>query len=293
MANLSGVEFKTQLQVVDLEKCPLCGGAFKAVQQTSKQHVGTFKIAECLNCTHRFLPHPPADHELPKLYDNIYSDDKRRNRQQGRPGARDIALSRTIVSRLPKNARVLDVGANFGSTLLSLPKSYQLEGIELSRSASEAAGKNTRLTIHNCSIDDFDGDKLYDAVFALAVIEHVPSPLNLLSKINRMLKPGGLLVLMTGDYQSWYAQNQADKWNLYHCDGHLHFFSALSLELTLRKNGFTPYSRLWTGPNPFTSQLPSWIGRALHCQTTSMIFPRLFAQQPFGDNLYFWCTKTE
>ena len=273
----------------EIRNCPVCKSiSISKVDFNSHQDLGDFEISECKNCSHRFLKNPPSFKELENYYHDLYAKDKRVHKT-GKPRFRDYALNKTLKSYLPKNASVLDIGANFGSTLLAFPKSYNLEGIELSESAANAANKSSRLKIHQTSFEEINlPNSRFDCIVSLAVIEHIFDINFFLKKISKLLKPGGIVVLMTGDYSSWSAQNLSHNWHLYHSGGHLHFFSKKSLHYALNQHGLITYKSLWSGPNRFTFKLPSLIGRILHCQTTSLLFPMLFAKKHEGDHIYVW-----
>ncbi len=67
--------------------------------------------------------------------------------------------------------------------------------------------------------DHFDVITLWD------VIEHVPEPVPLLAEAARVLKPGGRLVLTTGDWGSAYAREKGANWHLMTPPWHLTMFS--------------------------------------------------------------------
>lgn len=278
----------------NVESCPVCGCQnFGSLAFPSRQALGDFPIRECVDCTHQFITNAPDDEELKIYYDRCYSKDERQSLPPGL-GWRDIPLARTLTGKLPRNAHILEIGSNFGATLLAFPETYSLEGVELSTSAAAAASRNPRLKIYN---DFFDviaprlQDGGYDCVIALAVIEHVRFPGTFLAHIARLLRPGGVAVLMTGDYATWNVRRLQSAWPLYHSDGHLHFFSARSLQVACAAAGLKVYSQLWVGPNPLTAKLPQTVGRALHCQTTTLALPYLFGRRPCGDLTYVWCNK--
>jgi SAM-dependent methyltransferase len=262
---------------------------------TSRQLLAEFAIWECRDCTHRFIKNAPSDDELKAYYNEVHSADARLATPPG-PSWRDRALARTVTGLLPPNARVLDIGSSFGETLLSLPGSYHLEGVELSVSAASTASRNPRLTIYNGFFDDIEPGLQrgsYDCVIALAVIEHIRSPIDFLARITRLLRPGGVAVLMTGDYATWNVKHLGESWALYHATGHLHFFSDASLKAACASVGLGVYAQVWAGPNAITSRLPGPVGRLFHCQTTSIAFPWLFGRRPLGDLIYTWCQKTQ
>ena len=275
--------------------CPICNSRNLVgdIGLCSQQALGAFPICECADCTHRFVASAPSDAELQTHYDEFFRGDARQSAPPARPGWRDRALARTLADVLPREARVLDVGANFGETLLAMPRTYRLEGVELSATAAAVAARHPRLRIHNGFFEAIAPGLPaggFDCVIALAVIEHVRFPGNFLGQVARLLPPGGIAVIMTGDYATWNVRRLGVAWSLYHGDGHLHFFSAKSLEAACSFAGLHVCSRVWAGPNPVTSRL-RLLGRALHCSTTTIAFPFFFGRRPFGDLVYFWCQK--
>jgi SAM-dependent methyltransferase len=273
-------------------ECPVCSSPrATALEFESRQGDWRFEILECAACAHRYVGTPPDNATLARLYDEYYAADRRQGKP-ARTGWRDRALARTLVPRLPRDARILEIGCNFGETLLAFPGSYRLEGIDLSASAARAAAANPRLEVRQGFFEEADFPQAaYDCVIALAVIEHIREPVAFLRKAAGVLKPGGTLVLMTGDYGSWHARRKGEAWSLYHAVGHLHFFSQESLGRALVRAGLAPDAWLWAGPTPLTSRLPGPLARALHCQTTSLLLPGFQARRRLGSNLYSWSVK--
>lgn len=272
--------------------CPICrSGPGTPLPFPSRQGDRRFAILHCDACSHRYLADPPQGAELAELYDRYYADDARQQRRP-RPGWRDRALVRTLRPHLPPDARVLEVGCNFGETLLAFPPAYRLEGIELSASAARAAAENTRLRVRQGFFEEQQYPPAsFDALLALAVIEHIQDPVSFLRKASEVVAPGGTLVLMTGDYGSWWARKRGEEWPLYHDVGHLHFFNRESLHEALARAGFTPREWLWAGPTPLTSRLPGRVGGVLHSQAMSLLAPALQARHRYGPNMYVWAVR--
>jgi SAM-dependent methyltransferase len=131
-----------------------------------------------------------------QLYDETYlelynQDDVRRSQ------AYIGELSR-IKNFVPSSGAVLDIGCGTGSFLatdkhsIKVFKNYTLFGIEISKIASELAAENGISIINECDMVD----DTYDVIIMRGVIQHLPNPLDMISKCYRSLKPGGRLIFL-------------------------------------------------------------------------------------------------
>jgi 2-polyprenyl-3-methyl-5-hydroxy-6-metoxy-1,4-benzoquinol methylase len=107
------------------------------------------------------------------------------------------------------SGRVLDFGSYFGNFALMLAREgYQVDAVDFYRAYGN--GLSSVVELLQCSgvrVLDFGdaGTNLrtmepatYDSVFCMGVIEHIPhTPREVLESIDRVLKPGGVLVLDT------------------------------------------------------------------------------------------------
>ncbi|MBP6850010.1 MAG: methyltransferase domain-containing protein [Rhodoferax sp.] len=139
---------------------------------------------------------------------------------------------------LPKEgASVLDVGCFTGTVLNRLPASVQKFGIEPSEQARDICAANGIHIIGRSFEELVDAGNSFDAVISLDVIEHVPDPLHFLHCLARVTKPGGVLIIATGDADSpvwkfvgpayYYSQNPE----------HISFISARWCQFAAEKLG--------------------------------------------------------
>lgn len=101
------------------------------------------------------------------------------------------------------NLKLLDIGSGKGNHLVGFSrKNIECFGID---KREECININDKFTIKDCDLekDNFPYENNYfDIVFSKSVIEHVVNADNILSESYRVLKKGGLLILMTPDWGS-------------------------------------------------------------------------------------------
>ncbi|MBI3431380.1 MAG: methyltransferase domain-containing protein [Hydrogenophilales bacterium] len=112
---------------------------------------------------------------------------------------RDWQIASAIIRKHGDVATVLDVGCFDGRFLDHLGGGYRRSGIEVHPLAAEhAAAKGIEIVGRDFS----DLDTLhppFDVVVAMDVIEHVGNPRTFLASLARATRPGGLIILSTGN----------------------------------------------------------------------------------------------
>jgi SAM-dependent methyltransferase len=139
------------------------------------------------------------------------------------------------------NGRLLEVGCGSGATLESMNElGWQAEGIDFDPAAVEKA-RRKGLTVHLGTLTEkkLPGNT-FDAIAARHFIEHVPDPIETLRECRRLLKPGGLLVLITPNARSWGHRLFLADWRGLEPPRHLHIFTRSSLTTACALAGFGP-----------------------------------------------------
>ena len=196
-----------------------------------------------------------------------------------------VALVRQTVERLAgSSGKILDIGCGTGLWLSAFGPKWEKFGVELSPRAAEIAARATGAKVFCGPIEAIppSGEKM-DVVTALAIVEHLYEPSLLLEVCWDRLKPGGLLVVMSGDRESTVARRFGSEWPMYVPKEHLHFFSRRSLVHMLNVYGFRPVRIEWRpmvypARSPGSLRLPAnllrWAAKGL--ELSGMIRTPLF-----------------
>lgn len=226
--------------------CPVCDGRDYRVlrestlgdslpqlgYQFTPEHVKAYRMVKCANCGHVCCSPLPLD-----LFEH-YVDIEDAEYLKGE--AQRIATAEKVLKtlRLHKAAgRLLDVGCSTGDFLQVAGKYYEVEGIELSAWAA-ALARAKGLAIHELPLARFPADGRFDVVTLWGVIEHLENPGREIAQIHRLLRDNGILCIWTGNINSLTARILGEKW-WYYMGQHIQYFSDTTLELLLKRCGFS------------------------------------------------------
>ncbi len=156
---------------------------------------------------------------------------------------KDLDLISNLLSKKSSDIHILDVGCSNGSSVfIASNLGFHAAGVEPSEKAIQD-GKNRGLNLHLGYLSDvsFD-DNSFDAITLYEVIEHVATPIALLNECNRILRPNGILLIGTGNINSWTRYIRKSKWDYFDMKqngSHISFFSPSSIGILASRTGFT------------------------------------------------------
>jgi len=204
-------------------------------------------MVRCTGCGLVYVGEDPSQIDFDALYgesyytggsDAVFADYIGQEAARRAHARRKLAVLRTLPPRIARNGRLLDVGCAAGFFLAEARAHYDVQGVELSTWSSAYARERLGLPVITGTLQDaqLDGDQ-FDVITLWDVIEHVPDPVPLLAEAARLLKPGGRLVLSTGDWGSAYAQRRGADWHLMTPPWHLTMFSRDTLARAAQRAG--------------------------------------------------------
>ncbi len=153
--------------------------------------------------------------------------------------------------------RWLDFGCGAGALLKYLRERNRLDGrsLELTGhdvgSYAELLRRQDRFRILNLEELSAEPDERYDVISMIEVLEHLPDPRGPLALVGRLLKPGGLLLLTTGNLSSWMARRQGIHYRYCAPEIHVSLFNPHCLSQLYRRVGLEPLPVRYAGAVKF------------------------------------------
>jgi len=134
---------------------------------------------------------------------------------------------------------LLDVGCALGDSLVEAKKLGWKDpgGLETSEYAYKYA-KKKGLKVKKGTLDNSFEKNSFDVVTYQDVIEHVTDPVGELKKVYRILKPGGIVFLVTPDVGGFWSRLLGPLWYHYKPVEHVVYFSQKTMKQALKKAGF-------------------------------------------------------
>ncbi len=294
-----------------IERCPICSsrrlipfrkGRFSAadisperIRITDAEYGLTWSLSRCLDCYYIFANPCPEAEFLSSVYrevvDPAYEEEAAGRRYNFR------RILRRLSRFAPQKGWLFDVGAATGLFLdEAKQKGWRVSGVEVSQWAVDQAREKYGIHLYQGSFETLAlGQEFYDAVTLIDILEHTPNPKEIAEKAYQILKTGGIIVVVTPDFDSLTAHLAGRRWWHFR-PGHLGYFNRQSLRKILELTGFSilswkRYSWTFSLAYLFSRQKIFWPLQNL--PALSSLWPKIQLKLALGDSFEVYARKKE
>lgn len=227
----------------------------------------------CQHCGHGFSPLDVAPRELAAWYEESVPDELFLAGEPERRMTARAVLRRT--GRRQPPGSLLDVGAGPGIFVSEARRAgWGAVGLEPAAWAVQHGRTQLGVPMIRGVLTDQIALETFDVLTLFDVIEHVADPGALLQAAAGRLGAGGLLVLTTPRFDSLLARCLGRRW---YCifPAHLHYFTAVSLRLTLAAAGLAIVEQRshtrYVSARYYWQRLCSWLGWGVGRRVPSLL----------------------
>lgn len=213
--------------------CPICGNKKSGHLFDSEDYITSelFGIYECSQCV--VFTEIKKDIDLSAYYSDVYYGSRKSGVERLINLARIRAVSKFKNFEQPS---LLDIGCGNGSFVeRARQNGWESFGTEI---APPNHLKSSGHVYRGDFLDVNFSENSFDLVSLWHSFEHIKDPRKYLSKVRKILKTGGTLLIELPNFASWQAKMFRGNW--FHLDvpRHLYHFSPDSLSLLIQKEDF-------------------------------------------------------
>ena len=143
-----------------------------------------------------------------------------------------------IERRLGRKGRLLDVGCALGDFVeVARDLGWDAEGIEISAYAA-AQAQARGLRVHTGTLEEVDlPQRSYDVVTLYDVVEHLTDPIATLQLVRGLLRPDGVVHMVTPNVGGLQARVLGSRWYHYKPGEHIYLFSPKTAREVVERSG--------------------------------------------------------
>jgi 2-polyprenyl-3-methyl-5-hydroxy-6-metoxy-1,4-benzoquinol methylase len=221
-------------------KCEVCG---------SSEHTrvpAPWEILRCSECGLTYAPQTGTE-DSPDLYDESFAKASKHPTyifDGAHYAARATEVWSEHLARLRpyrETGRILDIGCSLGFLLHQAQElGWEAHGVEVSEYAVKHAREKFGVrVVQGILEEDTYPNGFFDAVICSHVMEHVPSPRTLLRQIRKILRPGGVALILVPTQFASLTYRILGRVRGVGPPLHLYFFSRGTLSSLLGQEGFS------------------------------------------------------
>jgi 2-polyprenyl-3-methyl-5-hydroxy-6-metoxy-1,4-benzoquinol methylase len=216
------------------ETCPLeCGSKL----ETTSIHLPEGNLKRCPSCGQLLSACTASRYEASMqefdVPEGTLPSERNVQRYHERIG-HNLNQAAAILGQPSSALRLLDIGCSSGALLhVASNLGFNVTGVEPAEQAASTA-KEAGFEVYNGLLNEACyPDNTFDIITLYEVIEHLTDPLSLVREVYRILKPGGLFLIGTGNADSWTVSIIGSEWDYFSIDehgGHISFFTPTSIQ---------------------------------------------------------------
>ncbi|MFZ0044043.1 MAG: class I SAM-dependent methyltransferase [Solirubrobacteraceae bacterium] len=234
--------------------CPFCYGdiehRFKGIADRLQTTSQTFAVDECVTCQAGMLNPAPAG-DVSRFYPPHYLSGEGSEPTQSRRFDLERwyrynqyrydfkLLEMATGTSIGSTASYVDLGCGSGERVTfaadqGCPRTVGVDKFDFAKSAAQR-----RADLVNSDLLDFAPDERFRTVSMFHVLEHLPDPVRILAHIkNRVLEPGGDLIVQVPNYGSLEARCFRGRWVGLDAPRHYWHFNGEVLRRLLTEQGY-------------------------------------------------------
>lgn len=245
--------------IIHYTNCPVCGAPAIRPVLSARDHTvsgDTFSVWECDECTLRFTQDAPDENTIAPYYksENYISHTNTSkgliNRLYQRVRKKTLRQKRKLVERITKrnSGSLLDMGSGTGAFVHEMTDAgWNVTGLEPDEGARNIADESFNVKLKDINAFFNLPDESFDAITMWHVLEHVHDLQGYISRLKKLLKPGGAIFIAVPNYTSADAVIYKEHWAAYDVPRHLYHFSPGSVKRLVEKHGLVlrDYRPMW------------------------------------------------
>ncbi len=195
--------------------------------------VDKYSLLECQQCDLQFLDPAPDEASLNEIYKDYYKawDLKHSEKEVSLMKQETFSNYFKLITPYITSGNLLDVGCATGELMqIAQSNGFDVYGVEVSpygvNLCREQFGED-KVIEGNLKFGDFP-ENFFDIITLSDVLEHIVEPLPFLDALYGILKPGGILMIVTPDTSSVVKKLMGKRWLHYKAE-HIYYYNQKNL----------------------------------------------------------------